>query len=67
MGQDVMVVGPRGSGKSTLVNLYAQALGYAGGFTEKVDCYKDMTARDLLQRRGTRRGGSTYWWVFGKD
>lgn len=63
MGQDLMVVGPRGSGKSTLVNLFSQALGYASGFTEKVDCYKDMTARDLLQRRGTRRGGSTYWWV----
>ncbi|KXS21233.1 hypothetical protein M427DRAFT_65996 [Gonapodya prolifera JEL478] len=61
LGMDFCVVGPRGSGKSTALRRFAAMLGYDAGYTETVHCYKEMTARDLLQRRGTRRDGSTYW------
>ncbi|KAJ3330432.1 von Willebrand factor A domain-containing protein 8, partial [Gonapodya sp. JEL0774] len=61
LGMDFCVVGPRGSGKSTALRRFAAILGYDAGYTESVHCYKEMTARDLLQRRGTRRDGSTYW------
>ncbi|KAJ3344252.1 hypothetical protein HDU93_000042 [Gonapodya sp. JEL0774] len=60
-GSDIAVVGPKGSGKSTVVQRFAALMGYGEGWTETVHCYKDMTARDLLQRRGTRRDGSTFW------
>ncbi|KXS13469.1 hypothetical protein M427DRAFT_33874 [Gonapodya prolifera JEL478] len=61
IGSDIAVVGPKGSGKSTAIHRFAALMGYSDGWTETVHCYKDMTARDFLQRRGTRRDGSTYW------
>jgi len=48
--RDVCLVGGKGSGKSAVARLFAARLGYP---TELFSVYKDMTARDLLQRRST--------------
>ncbi|KAI9184411.1 hypothetical protein H9P43_003464 [Blastocladiella emersonii ATCC 22665] len=56
---DVLVVGSRGSGKSRLVAHVASRLGYAHGRAFYV--YRDMHARDLLQRRATDNDGNTTW------
>ncbi|KAI9029241.1 AAA domain-containing protein [Hyaloraphidium curvatum] len=61
MGTDACLVGPKGSGKSSALRQFAALCGYGYGATEYIPLYKEMTARDLLQRRGTRRDGSTYW------
>lgn len=37
-----------------------ERLGYAPN-VEVVNCYKDMTSRDLLQRRITKPNGDTDW------
>ncbi|XP_008476364.3 von Willebrand factor A domain-containing protein 8 [Diaphorina citri] len=55
---DVCIVGPRGCGKTTLVNQYAKTLGY---IVEPIALYQDMTARDLLQQRSTKLDGDTVW------
>jgi hypothetical protein len=48
-GYDVCVVGSKGSGKSLLAEQFAHHLGYEQ--PQLICCYKDMTSRDLLQRR----------------
>eukprot|EP00127_Corallochytrium_limacisporum_P004995 Clim_evm18s196 gene=Clim_evmTU18s196 len=55
---DFAVIGPRGCGKSAMVNHFAGTLGYN---VEPVMLYNDMTARDLLQQRATKPNGDTYW------
>ncbi|KAJ3232217.1 hypothetical protein HDU78_007239 [Chytriomyces hyalinus] len=55
------VVGINGSGKSTSIHRFAEALGYE---RETIHLYRDMTARDLIARRGTRADGSTCWFDF---
>ena len=56
---DVAVVGSRGSGKSLLVDLLSRRLNKE---TTEIFCYKDMTARDLLQQRVTDvLTGNTGW------
>ncbi|GMF35840.1 unnamed protein product [Phytophthora fragariaefolia] len=57
-GSDLCVIGAKGSGKSSLVRLFAHRMGYA---TELFSLFKDMTARDLLQRRSTDSHGNTQW------
>lgn len=57
-GSDLCVLGAKGSGKSDLARLFAHRLGYA---TELFSLFKDMTARDLLQRRSTDVNGNTRW------
>lgn len=57
-GSDLCVLGEKGSGKSDLARLFAHRLGYA---TELFSLFKDMTARDLLQRRSTDSKGNTSW------
>jgi hypothetical protein len=57
-GSDLCVLGAKGSGKSDLVRLFAHRLGYP---TELFSLFKDMTARDLLQRRATDSRGNTRW------
>ncbi|XP_026688228.1 von Willebrand factor A domain-containing protein 8-like, partial [Diaphorina citri] len=52
------VYGPRGCGKTTLVNQYVKTLGY---IVEPIALYQDMTARDLLQQRSTKQDGDTVW------
>merc|ERR1719329_1481706 len=55
---DVCLVGEKGAGKSVLVRALAETLGYQRRI---VFCYKDMTSRDLLQRRSTDISGNTCW------
>ncbi|GLD91816.1 hypothetical protein PINS_up000349 [Pythium insidiosum] len=58
VGADLCILGPKGSGKSELARLFAHRLGYA---LELFSLFKDMTARDLLQRRATDASGNTRW------
>ncbi|CAG8614734.1 10142_t:CDS:10 [Funneliformis caledonium] len=55
---DFCVLGGKGVGKSALVRHFAINLGYT---IEYIPLYKDMSARDLLQRRGTTFAGDTIW------
>lgn len=65
------IVGNRGSGKSHLVKYLAASLGnpwlsfsftYIVGYNLRtIQLYKDMTSRDLLQRRSTNDVGDTCW------
>ncbi|KAJ3214369.1 hypothetical protein HDU67_001757 [Dinochytrium kinnereticum] len=56
--RDFCLVGPPASGKTLAILRFAATMGYE---VETVHLYRDMTARDLVQRRGTRIDGSTYW------
>ena len=58
VGRDILLLGGKGEGKTVVVNAFADALGYK---TEVMSLYKDMTARDLLQRRVTDSNGNTNW------
>lgn len=55
---DFCVVGEKGAGKSATIRAFAKALGYR---VEFIPLYKDMSARDLLQRRSTTLSGDTTW------
>ncbi|XP_068732159.1 von Willebrand factor A domain-containing protein 8-like [Montipora capricornis] len=55
---DFCLIGPKGCGKSVLVEQFADFLGYN---IEPVVLYQDMTARDLLQQRITLSNGDTSW------
>lgn len=59
LGRDLCLVGTKGEGKSYLAALFARALGFAP--VETMFLYKDMSARDLLQRRSTSPAGETVW------
>ena len=59
IGNDVLIVGERGSGKTFIGQQFASALGYAP--VETLFIYKDMTSRDLLQRRTTGSEKETLW------
>jgi MoxR-like ATPase len=71
LGRDICLLGPKGSGRSTIVRHFASLLGtsietltlYKGMqfFTLFVTTFKDMSTRDLLQRRVTHTDGSTDW------
>ncbi|EDV28824.1 uncharacterized protein TRIADDRAFT_52086 [Trichoplax adhaerens] len=58
MMRDFCLIGPKGCGKTLLVQSFADILGY---HTENVVLYQDMTARDLLQQRVTLENGDTTW------
>ncbi|CAG8551920.1 10698_t:CDS:10 [Diversispora eburnea] len=55
---DFCLIGMKGVGKSALVRYFARKLGYN---IEYIPLYKDMSARDLLQRRSTTFSGDTIW------
>ncbi|CAG8469528.1 17842_t:CDS:10 [Acaulospora morrowiae] len=55
---DFCLIGEKGVGKSALIRYFAKNLGYD---IEYIPLYKDMSARDLLQRRGTTFSGDTIW------
>uniref|UniRef100_A0A1B6BXM8 VWFA domain-containing protein n=1 Tax=Clastoptera arizonana TaxID=38151 RepID=A0A1B6BXM8_9HEMI len=55
---DICILGPRGCGKSTLVNRLAHKLGYT---VQPIVLYQDMTNRDLIQQRTTLPNGDTIW------
>ncbi|KAK0046521.1 E3 ubiquitin-protein ligase RNF14 [Biomphalaria pfeifferi] len=56
--KDFCVIGPRGCGKTVVVNQFAKMLGY---HVEPIMLYQDMTSRDLLQQRATLPNGDTVW------
>ena len=58
VGRHVCLIGERGSGKSVLASVFATRLGYK---SETFSLYADMSARELLQSRGTTQDGSTVW------
>ena len=45
------LVGGKGVGKTAVARSVAPALGYGRSRTRQLFCFKDMSARDLLQRR----------------
>ncbi|KAJ3220295.1 von Willebrand factor A domain-containing protein 8 [Dinochytrium kinnereticum] len=55
---DFCIIGEKGGGKSTLLRAFVQVLGYR---YQILPLYKDMSARDLLQRRSTNDKGDTIW------
>ncbi|RKO85785.1 AAA domain-containing protein, partial [Blyttiomyces helicus] len=55
---DICVIGEKGSGKSALLRVWTRGLGYN---VETIPMYKDMSSRDLLQRRSTTSTGDTVW------
>lgn len=58
-GQDMCLLGTtKGVGKSALVRHLARNLGYT---IEYIPLYRDMSSRDLLQRRATTFSGDTMW------
>lgn len=59
LGKDLCIVGAKGSGKSQLVKQFARILDIAA--IEYFPLHKEMTSRDLLQRRVTDDKGDTKW------
>ncbi|KAG0177699.1 von Willebrand factor A domain-containing protein 8 [Apophysomyces sp. BC1021] len=58
-GHDICLVGTqKGVGKSALVRHFARNLGYT---IDYIPLYRDMSSRDLLQRRSTSSKGDTIW------
>ncbi|KAJ3316414.1 von Willebrand factor A domain-containing protein 8, partial [Blyttiomyces sp. JEL0837] len=55
---DFCIIGEKGAGKSALLRAFVQLFGYR---SELIPLYKDMSARDLLQRRSTTSSGDTIW------
>ena len=61
---DLCVIGDKGVGKSAIARLFAHRLGYP---TETFFMFKDMTSRDLLQRRSTHADGSKQFVLHQQD
>ncbi|CAE7221629.1 Vwa8 [Symbiodinium sp. CCMP2592] len=57
-GMDICLVGEKGVGKSALVRAFSEQLGFR---RRVIFCFKDLLARDLLQRRTTDQAGQTQW------
>ncbi|KAI9317743.1 AAA domain-containing protein [Dichotomocladium elegans] len=58
-GNDICLIGTqKGVGKSALVRHFARNLGYT---IDYIPLYRDMSSRDLLQRRSTSPTGDTVW------
>jgi MoxR-like ATPase len=58
LNRDLCVVGLAGSGKTRLVDFFCKELKHKSTL---VNCYRDMSARDLLLKRTTDDNGSTTW------
>lgn len=59
--QDVCILAPKGSGVSTMIAQFAHMSGFSS--VSYVSLYKDMSSRDLLQRRTASENGDTTWFV----
>ncbi|VDK17925.1 unnamed protein product [Anisakis simplex] len=55
---DFCVVGPKGSGKTTVVEQFAKRMGYS---ISTMTLYHDMNSRELLQERRMLPNGDTVW------
>ncbi|KAL9652460.1 hypothetical protein ABK040_000032 [Willaertia magna] len=56
--RDICLIGSKGSGKSLLSKTFAKLLNYDLNY---FPMYKEMTSRDLLQKRATDKEGNTIW------
>lgn len=56
--RDLCLVGPSGSGKSCISRRFCEDIHQSSLL---VNCYRDMSARDLLLKRTTDKVGSTIW------
>lgn len=62
VGRDVCIIGQRGCGKSSFVRWISESiLGFRPHQIHQVHLFKDMSSRDLLQRRSTDQDGNTVW------
>eukprot|EP00929_Paragymnodinium_shiwhaense_P083487 TRINITY_DN44522_c0_g1_i1.p1 TRINITY_DN44522_c0_g1~~TRINITY_DN44522_c0_g1_i1.p1 ORF type:complete len:1645 (-),score=457.04 TRINITY_DN44522_c0_g1_i1:566-5500(-) len=61
LGRDVAVIGHAGEGKTAFARVVAASLGFGADEVYTMQCFKDMTSRDLIQRRVTDGEGNTYW------
>jgi len=61
LGKNICFIGPGGEGKTALARRLAAMLGYPSPAIHTLHLYKDMTSRDLLQRRSTDQHGDTHW------
>ena len=69
IGRDICLIGNKGEGKTHLIAEFSRILGYSTRgdvesnviSVEPLFLYKDMSARDLLQRRSTTSTGETIW------
>lgn len=55
---DLCLIGPKGCGKSLIIDQFASLLNYP---IEHFVLYKDLSARELLQQRITNEHGDTLW------
>uniref|UniRef100_A0A5S6QD72 von Willebrand factor A domain-containing protein 8 n=1 Tax=Trichuris muris TaxID=70415 RepID=A0A5S6QD72_TRIMR len=55
---DFCLLGPRGSGKSTIIERFARLFNYE---VVSMMLYEDMNSRDLLQQRRMKPNGDTVW------
>ena len=58
VGSDILLLSSKGGGKSSLSREFCSTLGYS---PKLFTLYKDLSSRDLLQRRSTDTSGSTSW------
>jgi midasin (ATPase involved in ribosome maturation) len=58
LNQDIILVGPKSSSKSICIDHFASVFGYE---ISQMHLYRDMSTRDFLQRRNTKKDGSTFW------
>ncbi|KAH8059167.1 ATPase [Aureococcus anophagefferens] len=59
-GVGACVVGERGCGKSAILRAACAALGYGPGRARYVFCHRELSARELLQRRGAEKGRTSW-------
>jgi len=55
---DFCLYGEKGTGKTALIQQFASVLDYQ---VETIQLYRDMTSRDILERRTTTSTGDTTW------
>jgi len=59
-GRDLALLGGKGDGKTMVVRWFVERMGYE---METFPMFKDMTSRDLIQRRATDGQRNTMWKV----
>jgi MoxR-like ATPase len=59
LGRHMLLVGPRGCGKTWLAHLFSQTVGLSPPVT--LQLYEDLGSRELLQKRATLDNGDTIW------
>ena len=61
LGKDVTIVSEKGEGKTMLMKMFSHLLGYKGSSLRVVQLFKEMSSRDLFQRRIINEKGDTLW------